>query len=111
LAVDDLSEPPPDNYYDPENVESRWRKTLSSLEIKMIEWSTNDIFNNFSYTKDPPVADVNLIRIWINLLFGYNRSFYSGERQVPIIRKLRDFTRRCFVIFFPNYASKLFRIL
>jgi hypothetical protein len=110
LAVDDLSAPPPSDYYEPANIESRWRNALSTLEIKMIEWLTRDIFTNFGYKCDPPNEGVHLLRILMKLFFGYNKEFYARGAMFAAIRKPRDFARRLFVIFWPNYAPKLFRI-
>ena len=52
LGVDELSEKPPEDFYDSKNVEARWRGRLKKNDIEMIEVMLNKIFISFKYKLD-----------------------------------------------------------
>ena len=110
LAVDDLTKPPPDDYYLPANIEARWRSALTVVDIKKIEWLAHDIFVIFGYEKDNTSRAFSRFCHFILLLF----SNHYMEQKRPLGLKMlifhRNIMRRMVILFGPRYAHLLFKI-
>ena len=111
LAIDDLNQPPPTDYYEPSKVESRWRNAISDTEIKVIEWITSDIFVRFDYAKDSPYRAIHF-RDFVGYFFLANNFVKSGQPSyiLPFVY-VRDVLRRICVHYFPNIVTRLFKII
>jgi len=109
LAIDDLDQPPPTDYYEPSKVESRWRNAISPIEIKMVEWLTSDIFIRFDYIKDLPSKKFGFLAV-LRYFFLKNNYIKSSQSFyiLPLVF-IRNLLRRFFVLYFPNVAGRLFK--
>jgi len=109
LAIDDLDQPPPTDYYEPSKVESRWRNAISPIEIKMVEWLTSDIFIRFDYIKDLPSKKFGFLVV-LRYFFLKNNYIKSSQSFyiLPLVF-IRNLLRRFFVLYFPNVAGRLFK--
>ena len=109
LAVDELSEKPPEDFYLPENIEKRWRSRLSIKDIQMIESIFDQIFIDFNYEFDTPTTYSKKIQG----LLRYFRFHYVPNQDTPkhkiIMAVCRNILRRFFLIIIPLKVMKFFR--
>lgn len=111
LGVDELSEKPPEDFYDSKNVEARWRGRLKKNDIEMIEVMLNKIFLNFGYRVDTQPSYKKTIKSYFKyMFFNLDDQYYSYRLLIPVIL-IRNFVRRLLVVLSPSAAVKLFRII
>lgn len=110
LAADELSERPPEDFYDIKNVERRWRSRLSSSDISMIEVIFSKIFRRFSYKTDTRFSFIKYFSAMARFMFIYI-SNEPIKDKLHFLRISRNLLRRTFVIFFPSLAAKFFKII
>ncbi len=52
LAEGEVHKPPPENYYEPDEVKKRWKSIISKEENKLIEIIFRKFINKFKYEFD-----------------------------------------------------------
>ena len=110
LAVDELTERPPLDFYDIDKIESRWRNQLKLDDINMIETVYKDTFLWFDYKKDFVPNRSNQIKGILRFHFLYLINQDEGLSIKTYLKAIRNFVRRAFILYFPLLTSRLFLI-
>ena len=105
LAVDELSERPPEDFYLPQNVENRWRGRLSKKDIRMIEFLFKDSMNKFGYNRDNPETFHSNLKGLNNYLFTALVNPKEPYKLLIPLKALRNFFKKIFCFLFPTYYS------
>ena len=111
LAVDELKEKPPVDFYKEDNIENRWRERLSSEDINMIEYIFENSFSTYEYKRDTKKNFLNNFFALKNFLFSNLFPENKKPRLFFLLKILRNFVRRTFVLIFPLQVSKIFKII
>ena len=98
----DLTKSPPKKFFDKKNIEKRWRNTLNKKEILVIEILFNSIFKKFNYKQDNKFS---LKKLFFSYYYFFKNYIYEDK---SLIKSLRNFIRRFFVLFFPNLVTIFF---
>ncbi len=112
LAVDELKEPPPENFYNKNEIEKRWRNSISSREIKIIESVYRDIFSTYNYMPDN--NNNKLIDIWagnLNCMMINTLDRDSKFSLMIFLKIVRNFSRRFLILYCPLRVRSFFNIL
>ncbi len=89
LAKDELEEEAPKNFYDPLQVEKRWRSILSSIEILSIEVVFRDMMKKFEFKKDNNLNLINILKGYFNFyLMHQHQQKYYINKKIVILRNL-----------------------
>ena len=91
LAKDELKEEAPKNFYDPFQVEKRWRSILSPIEILSIEVVFRDMMERFGFKKDNNLNFLNRIKGYFNfyLMHQHQQKYYINKRIILLRNLLR----------------------
>tara|TARA_B100000963_G_C22638223_1_gene678797 strand:+ start:908 stop:2047 length:1140 start_codon:yes stop_codon:yes gene_type:complete len=111
LAVDELSERPPDDFYTKENIEKRWRGQIDNNSINMIEYLFKKSISDYGYNRDNSENIISSLKALRKYLFTMLVNPKEQDRFLVPIKSLRNFFRRFFVLFFPLSTPKIFTIL
>ena len=109
LAVDELSERPPEDFYDAEKVEQRWRGRLAKNDILMLEVIFRRSMKRYHYAPDNTLTFFTLIKGFLIYLFRDLTN--QNERVRPlftVMKWIRNFIRRLIILIAPKYANKIF---
>jgi hypothetical protein len=106
LAVDELEELPPINYYDPQEVKKRWKTILLSNDILFIEVIFRKFIKEFNY---PFENNINFFKIfcgYLNFFFRYQfqEKYFLNKYLITI----RNIIRRICILIFKQKAANLF---
>ena len=110
LGVDELKERPPLDFYEPKNVESRWRGRLSQKEINMIETIFAYSFEKFGYVRDFKPSLKNKIKGFVDYFFSSLSNVDEAASFILFLKIMRNFSRRICVKFFPTFVPLIFKI-
>ena len=110
LGVDELKERPPLDFYEPKNVESRWRGRLSQKEINMIETIFAYSFEKFGYVRDFKPSPKNKIKGFVDYFFSSLSNVDDAASLILFLKIIRNFFRRICVKFFPTFVPLIFKI-
>ena len=111
LAVDELTERPPKDFYTKENVEKRWRGQINDSEINMIEYLFRKSISDYGYNRDNSEnINVNL-RALKKFLFTMLVNPKETKKLLIPVKLTRNFIRRFFILFAPLMTPKVFTIL
>ena len=107
LNNDQLLDNIPINFYDPAQIEKRWRSILSKKEILMIETVFRNMMSKFQYKTDNKLNFLDLIK-------GYQYFFISHQHQQKYYLNkyliiIRNIIRRFFVLLIGSKSTKFFR--
>tara|TARA_B100001939_G_C16601968_1_gene471411 strand:- start:122 stop:571 length:450 start_codon:yes stop_codon:yes gene_type:complete len=91
LAKDELKEEAPKNFYDPFQVEKRWRSILSPIEILSIEVVFRDMMERFGFKKDNNLNFLKRIKGYFNfyLMHQHQQKYYINKRIILLRNLLR----------------------
>ena len=106
LAVDELEELPPINYYDPQEVKKRWKTILLSNDILFIEVIFRKFIKEFNY---PFENNINFFKIfcgYLNFFFRYQfqKKYFLNKYLITI----RNIIRRICILIFKQKVANLF---
>ena len=107
LSKNDLKKEYPKNYYEPVNVEKRWRNILDKKTILMIETALEDIMILNKYKFDNKLNFVS--RFFGNLILLFKFHDYNFSYLLKL-RFIKNIIRRIFVVFFSDQSRKIFDI-
>ena len=110
LGVDELTEKPPEDFYTIENIEARWRGRLTGDEINMIEFLFSYSFCSYNYKKDFEPKYSNYFKALIKYFFTCITNQEEKISLALILKVFRNLVRRFFILYFPLYVPKIFRI-
>jgi len=112
LAVDELTEPPPIGFYNKNEIEKRWRDSISLKEIRMIECVFGSIFSKYNYSTDNNIKNIDT---WTGNLYCMTINTYNYESTRPLFITFlsipRNFLRRFLILYFPLQVRNFFKIL
>ena len=91
LAKDELKEEVPKNFYEPLEVEKRWRSILSSIEILSIEVAFRDMMKKFEFKKDNNLNFIKILKGYFNfyLMHQHQQKYYSNKKIIILRNLLR----------------------
>ncbi len=111
LAVDELNERPPQDFYTQENIEKRWRGQINKSEINMIEYLFRRSMSDYGYSRDT-LENMNstskALKKYLFTALVNPKEFQS--LYIPI-KSIRNFLRRLSVLYIPLKTPRIFTIL
>ena len=97
----------PNDFYNPEAVEKRWRSVLSKKEILIVETVFRKMMNIFLYQKDNKLDILELIKGYYYFYFIHQHQQKFFINKYLII--LRNLIRRSFILFFGSKSINFFK--
>ena len=110
LGVDELEKRPPKNFYEPKNIEARWRARLSDDEIVMIETIFNYSFKKFGYLRDSQSNLKNITKGFFNYFSTSLTNQNEKKFFITQLKVIRNLIRRLLIKFLPSFVPVFFKI-
>ncbi len=107
LAWDELEKKPEENFYNPENVEKRWRGVLNKKEILLIETIFYDYMVKFGYDFDNNINFVQKIKGYYYFFILYLKQDKYAYSKILII--LRNIIRKLLILILNYRVAELFK--
>lgn len=107
LAKDELEKKPPENFYNPNEVEKRWRSVLSKQDVNNIEVVFKNYIEDFNYNFDNKINFIKRILGYINFIFSYQYQEKYFLNKYLII--LRNVLRRALILIFKEKVANFFK--
>ena len=106
LAVDELDELPPKNYYNPEEVKKRWKTILLSNDILLIEVIFRKFIKEFNYPFENKISFFKIIYSYLNFFSSYQfQEKYFLNKYLIISRNI---IRRISILIFKEKIANIF---
>ena len=89
LAKDELHKPPPENYYEPDEVKKRWKSIISKEETKIIEIIFRKFIKKFKYEFEYKLGTLDIIFGYFFFLTRYQfQEKYFVNKYLIILRNI-----------------------